>query len=68
MGQNSTTQRESPKGKQIIVDVNYKLALASSSTRIKSCAVAVVDFQHPLKGVQVGEQKKGTTVFWEKLA
>ena len=34
MGQNSTTQRASPKGKQIIVDVNYKLALAISTCHL----------------------------------
>ena len=45
--------------------VNYKLALAMgdchvevlTSTRIRSCAAAAADFQHPLKGVWGGEQK-----------
>ena len=31
--------------------------LPSTSTRIKSCAAAAADLQHPLKGVQGGEQK-----------
>ena len=34
---------------------------------VKSCAAAAADFQHPLKGVQGGEQKWGT-LLWEKLA
>ena len=46
--------------------VNYKLALAmgtchghlpSTSTKIKSGATAAANFQHPVKGVQDGEQK-----------
>ena len=31
--------------------------LPSNSTKIKSGAAAAADFQHPLKGVQGGEQK-----------
>ena len=31
--------------------------LPTTPTRIKSCAAAAADFQHPLKGVQGGEQK-----------
>ena len=31
--------------------------LPSTSTRIKSCATAAADFQHPMKGVQSREQK-----------
>ena len=34
--------------------------LPSTITRIKSCATAVADFQHPLNGVQGGEQKWDT--------
>ena len=34
--------------------------LPSTSTRIKSCATVAADLQHPLKGVQGGEQKWGT--------
>ena len=37
-------------------------ALPSTSTRIKSCAAAAVDFQYPLK-VQGGEQKWGSLCF-----
>ena len=41
--------------------------LPSTSITIKSCAVSAADLQHPLKGVQGGEQKWGT-VLREKLA
>ena len=34
--------------------------LPSTSTRIKSCAAAAADLQHPLKGVQGGVQKWGS--------
>ena len=34
--------------------------LPATSARIKSCAAAAADFQHPLKGFQGGEQKWGT--------
>ena len=34
--------------------------LPSIFTGIKSCAAAVADFQHPMKGIQGGEQKWGT--------
>ena len=34
--------------------------LSSASTRIKQCAVATAELQHPLKGVQGGEQKWST--------
>jgi len=40
--------------------------LPSTSTKIKSCAAAAVDFQQPLKGVH-GDQETGT-LLWEKLA
>ena len=33
--------------------------LPSTSTRIKPCAAAAAGFQHPLEGVQGGEQKWG---------
>ena len=32
--------------------------LPSTSTRIKSCAAAGADFQHPLKGVQSGDRNE----------
>ena len=35
-----------------ISNVNYKLALAIYSVKIKSCAAAAADFQYHLKGVQ----------------
>ena len=31
--------------------------LPSTSTKIKSCAAAAADFQHPLKAVQVGDKE-----------
>ena len=34
--------------------------LPSTSTRTESGAAAAADFQHPLKAVQGGEQKRGT--------
>ena len=34
--------------------------LWSTSIRIKSCTAVAADLQYPLKGVQHGEQKKGT--------
>ena len=34
--------------------------LPSTSMRIKSCAAVAANFQHPLKGVQGGDQKWGT--------
>ena len=34
--------------------------LPSTSTRLSSCAAAAADFQLPMKGVQGGEQKRGT--------
>ena len=40
----------------------------STSTRITSSAAAAADFQHPLKGVQGGEQKGGTLRLGKKLA
>ena len=41
--------------------------LPSTSTKIKSCAAAAVDFPQPLKGVHGGDQETGT-LLWEKLA
>ena len=38
--------------------------LPSTSTRIKLWAAVATDLQHPLRGVQVGEQKPGT-VLWK---
>ena len=38
--------------------------LSSNSTRIKSCAAAASDLQHPLKVVQGGEQKWGALWSW----
>ena len=43
-----------------ISDVNYKLALAIYSIKIKSRAASAADFQYHLQGVQVGEQNQGT--------
>ena len=40
--------------------VSYKLALAIYLYRIKTCAAAAVDLQHPLRRIQDGEQKWGT--------
>ena len=34
--------------------------LPPTSTRIKSCAAVAADFQHPLRGVQGGDQKWST--------
>ena len=34
--------------------------LPCTSARMKSCATAAVDLQHPGKGVQGEEQKRGT--------
>ena len=42
--------------------------LPSTSTRIKSCAAAAADFQHPLKGVRGGGEKGATLCLGEKLA
>ena len=42
------------KSKTTLSTTNWHL---SASTRIKSCAAAVADFQHPLKGVRDGEQR-----------
>ena len=41
--------------------------LPSTSTRIKSWAAAAAGFQHPLKGVQGGEQKWGTLASMKTL-
>ena len=57
MGQNSTTQRASPKGKQIIVDVNYKLALAISTCHLPLQGlnhVLLLTFSTPWKEFLVG--------------
>ena len=42
--------------------------LPSNATRIKSCAAAAADFQHPLKGAQGGKRERRYTVLGEKLA
>ena len=51
--------------KLILSTTNWHLP--STSSRIKSGAATAADLQHPLKGVQGGDQE-WDTVLWEKLA
>ena len=41
--------------------------LPSASARIRSMATVATDLQHPLKGIQGGDEEWGT-LLWEKLA
>ena len=65
-----------PMGPQdfLVIERGIKLILSttnwhlpSTSSRIKSGAATAADLQHPLKGVQGGDQE-WDTVLWEKLA